>query len=112
MSRTFDEFLKNNGYNVPLSRPIAVSSVVGFGLVEEFHYDGTDRSFPRFLHFYFVFSCFLTNPTNRIIRRINDKWSQNLTAKRPGWLRNSKKLKREKVVKKLIDLFITNFEVI
>lgn len=55
MSRTFDEFLQNNEYNVPFSRPIAVSSVVGFGLVEEFRYDGTDRSFLRFLYFYFVF---------------------------------------------------------
>lgn len=76
MSRTFDEFLKNNEYNVPLSRPIAVSSVVGFGLVEEFHYDGTDRSFPRFLYFYFVFSWLSINPTNRITRRINDKPSK------------------------------------
>lgn len=53
--------------------PIAVLSVVGFGLVEEFHCDCTDRSFPRFLYFYFLFSCFLINPTNRIIRRINRK---------------------------------------
>lgn len=68
-----DEFLENNEYNVPLSRPIAVLSVVGFGLVEEFHCDCTDRSFPRFLYFYFLFSCFLINPTNRIIRRINRK---------------------------------------
>lgn len=76
MSRTFDEFLQNNEYNVPFSRPIAVSSVVGFGLVEEFRYDGTDRSFLRFLYFYFVFSWLSINPTNRIIRRINDKSSE------------------------------------